>query len=63
MVQTKYVASQSRSLFFSSMKNSEQEVRGSTPISTNSVGSKLSIEKDNEDLPDPENFGFDVPNL
>ena len=101
MVQTKYVASQSRSLlfagtlvmilglafistmqgqgfilpmavifsltflfmFFSSMKNTEQEVRGSTPISTNSVGSKLSIEKDNEDLPDPENFGFDVPNL
>lgn len=50
-------------LLFTSLTNSEQKDRGSTPIKTEIQQGSNSIEEGFEDLPDPESFGFDVPNL
>jgi hypothetical protein len=50
-------------LLFTSLTNSEEKNRGSTPIKTNLQQGRKSIEASAEDLPDPESVGFDVPNL
>jgi hypothetical protein len=50
-------------LLFTSLTNSEEKNRGSTPIKTNLQQGRKSIEAGVEDLPDPESVGFDVPNL
>ena len=50
-------------LLFTSLTNSEEKIRGSTPIKTEIQQGTNSIEESTEDLPDPESLGFDVPNL
>lgn len=50
-------------LLFMSMSKSEKISDGSTPIRTDISSSNISIEGASEDLPDPEESGFDIPIL
>lgn len=50
-------------LLFMSMSKSEKISDGSTPIRTDISSSNISIERASEDLPDPEESGFDIPIL
>lgn len=50
-------------LLFMSMSKSEKISDGSTPIRTDISSSNISIEGTSEDLPDPEESGFDIPIL
>jgi hypothetical protein len=50
-------------LLFSVLTNRKENPRGSTPLSVNSDSSVKNIESNTQDLPDPNDAGFDLPIL
>jgi hypothetical protein len=50
-------------LSFSVLTNRKEKTRGSTPLTIKTESSGKNIESDTQDLPDPNDSGFDLPIL